>query len=308
MTSPIPLYATTQNPLDLRREQIGSRFEASHRDRIGIGKLMWELWLDWRQVHPGASRHQYLQWLNVGMYSGNLYQYMDAGLAASGEWEASTLGSMAEIGRAIRQGMTEDQIAAHLANGDLSEALSKRDPDAEATPGQIRQDAHAALRKVSEIENLAAEELDIRGHALLAVMPTSMLEAANRAVQTGQSVPDAVAEVVRETFSRLAFYDWIHQQPCGICGVTANIEAHHVLMPALPEKVAGRRNHDALIALCRYHHQHAPDAAHGLNSQAAWSERHWGHETAIYALVDHYKTAFLEHIGAMRPVKLEEKR
>lgn len=286
------------NPLDAEREAIHEAFRLSHRDRIAIGVRVWNLYTRWQVQHQGASLRQYLDWLSVSPYSGNAYAYVYAGLAASRGFNAPTLTTMSLIGRALWLGLTRQEVETHLGDGTLGEAITQRRPNPDS---EARERARAAVREVSETDNLTNEEADTRGAEMLAALPRAIRKAAARAVDTGQPLPDAVADVVRETFQRLTLFDWLHQQPCAVpsCRVTVGIELHHLHLPAYPGREAGRRSHDAVLPVCRHHHQQARDAAHAC-SQADFSARHWGTENAVYAVALDLYADFLRHIHAFQ--------
>lgn len=297
MTQPAAIVSAYVNPLDVEREAIQEAFALSHRDRIAIGARVWDLWTWWTVQHPGASARQYLTWLNCEQYSGNLYAYWQAGLAVARGFDAPTLTTMALIGRGLLAGLTGAEIETHLGDGTLSDAIIQRRPDPDQ---QAKEKARAAVREVSDSDKLTNDEADTRGAEMLAALPLYVREAAARAVDTGQPIPDAVADTVRDMFQRLTFMDWLHDhQPCCVpgCGVTSNIEAHHLHLPAYPGREAGRRLHDAVLPLCRHHHQHARDAAHA-GGQAAWSAHHWGAESAVFAVALDLYAEFLKHIHA----------
>lgn len=298
MTHPPALVAPYRNPLDAERDAIHEAFALSHRDRIAIGERVWKLWDQWSKQHPGLSVRQYLTWLNADQYSGNLYTFWQAGLAVARGFDAPTLGTMSLIGRGLLAGLTVAEVETHLGDGTLQDAITQRRPNPDHA---ARDRARAAVREVSDSDSLTNDEADTRGAEMLAALPRTIREAAARAVDTGQPLPDAVADVVRETFERLTLYDWAHQQPCQIpgCGVGGRVEVHHLLLPQYPGREAGRRSHDALIVLCPHHHQHARDAAHA-GGQADWSAHHWGAENAVYAVALDLYADFLTSIHALR--------
>lgn len=87
----------------------------------------------------------------------------------------------------------------------------------------------------------------------------------------------------------LAYWDWIRQQPCAVCGVRRFIQAAHVGLRGLAQKCNGWE----VLPLCRIHHERGlPESHHTLG------KRFWlVHRLDRYALISDYKKRYFSLIG-----------
>jgi hypothetical protein len=87
----------------------------------------------------------------------------------------------------------------------------------------------------------------------------------------------------------LAYWDWIRQQPCVVCGVRRFIQAAHVGLRGLGQKCNGWE----VLPLCKIHHDRGFPLSHHVLGKRFWLV----HRLDRYALISALKQRYFSLIG-----------
>lgn len=227
----LPALTTPAPHSDLRAEFWASRT----RNREAEARLLWAAFLRW-QLEPGnrdAPPWAFLVWLCEGQDAspGSLYNTFDRSRALASGYSGS-LTRLAQIGRALRSGLTRAEIDA-LTPDELAERLRRHAltaaQDAAAALAPVQERTRALLRDADPTAPTAPPEADALNLSVLEVLPAPLYRAAVQAVQTGDVT--ALSDL-NEATKPPTFGDFLKQRgTCYVCGQPATggtvLDLHH---------------------------------------------------------------------------------
>lgn len=292
------------NSLEMQAQQLGARYSLTSSEREVIAADVHAL-LTAYELQGGRYP---IEWLkrHMKVSHGHAVNLRNAGLAISrGAPTGTGVSHLAQIGVYIRRGMSLPDALSTAADGKKRQEAAQQ---AGIGVGKVSYPTDLAPEMASSYNTLArtyaaagltpppVEEMTVM-MSRLAI--SDLTPAKLRAVELGEAIgtvakPDSVPIP--------SFYEWLHQQPCAISGVSG-VELHHLHVPGTTNTEQGRRHADKtqelLLPLSPRYHQTARQAAHSMN-QAAWSNIHFGHEFGAYLRAAQYLTEYMQAHGLLR--------
>lgn len=232
--------ATAPAPAPTLHERRAAYWQTREQGREAEAVTLWSAYLLWQLV-PGnltLPPSAFLAYMCEGREEspGNLYNTLDRGRALSLGY-AGSLTRLAQIGRALRSGLTRAEIDA-LTPDELAERLRRHAltaaQDAAAALAPVQERTRALLRDADPTAPTAPPEADALNLSVLEVLPAPLYRAAVQAVQTGDVT--ALSDL-NEATKPPTFGDWAKQRGrCRVCGRLARpgdvLDLHH-------EQIAG---------------------------------------------------------------------
>ena len=252
----LPAYAHVQQApvtLEAERDAIDQQDVSLNGQRREQAGRVCLLHARWHRLYPTSSLREYVTWLGHGVYQSRRYAYYYAGHALlsgfAGDPE-QRLGELDQIGRALLDGDSKEEIQARLAAGEKARRPQTSTVSIQIPAGQAPA-IRAARDAVSLSDNLNGPEAVARVVNSYANAPEIIRDGLRGSDSTGAALIPALVDAIEV---RRDYRGQLKQQGCVFCGVKTGIELHHTKA----EPGDRFRTHDRLIPVCQRHHGARP--------------------------------------------------
>lgn len=294
LTYPAPLVLSLED----EARQLGQRYSRTSAEREAIAVDVDAL-LTRYELQGGKFSTKWLE-RHMGVNHGTAVNLRRAGRAQRrGAAPGPGVSRLAIVGRWLENGYTLVQAYLLLDN---AEARKKAAEDANIGVASVK---YASSMTGEMADGLTTLTLN---HAHAGLTPPELPELMVKAVQlAAKATPaqlrnlelgEAIGTQAPAEKVRSDFYSHLARLPGG-CDVPGCVEPwtqyHHW------NTTHGRRSHDLkqynVLRLCHRHHQTGKvEAAHGIEGERAWMERHWGSREAVLELCWERAARFAEEL------------